>query len=172
MSRFFGSELKAGATIKPTVPEGHVLTLKQIAMPANATGKIVVTLTVDGATATVASLDPATGAYQMPMEVSVHSSQKFSLTAKGAGAVHLLGRVEETGDAELDDDDAEDFGAGDEAGPARKAAKKEADGSSDDDYSYGELEDSDLDDEALAGEETDDLDEDIDDSDDGDDDDE
>ena len=175
MSKFFGAELKAGATLQPSVPAGHVLTLKGMALPAAAKGAVTVTLEVDGAVALLANLAPAKAKYQAPLEVSFSAGQVFSLVSRGDSDVHVYGRLEPTGDAEFDDDedDGEQFAAGDDsesdnAAPVKKKAKKESEGvldaSSEGDYSYGELADSDLDDEDQVGEEADEVDESLDDS--------
>ncbi|ORC86619.1 nucleolar RNA-binding protein, partial [Trypanosoma theileri] len=158
MEGFYGVEVSAGQQVKPKIPEEHALRLTQIALPANASAAVSLIVSFQGKQFTIATLDPKKS-FQMSTDLVF--TEPLTLSATGAGCVHVTGYVQPVGndldslgshdfadDEEDDDDDEEEL----EAVPAKKMNGAVAPASDDDD---DDEEDDEDDEEAMSGDDDD-----------------
>eukprot|EP01084_Bolivina_argentea_P263909 446867_1 len=119
MEGFYGFEVQAGKDVKPKIPAENVLRVTQIALPANANGAVSVTVTYDGRTFAVGTLDAKASLFQISTDLIFGENQTVTFSAKGAGSVHVTGYLQPTADDEgmgddMDMDDEEDDMSDDE----------------------------------------------------------
>eukprot|EP00343_Euplotes_focardii_P007295 CAMPEP_0205820550 /NCGR_PEP_ID=MMETSP0206-20130828/3206_1 /ASSEMBLY_ACC=CAM_ASM_000279 /TAXON_ID=36767 /ORGANISM="Euplotes focardii, Strain TN1" /LENGTH=161 /DNA_ID=CAMNT_0053115381 /DNA_START=27 /DNA_END=508 /DNA_ORIENTATION=+ len=112
MDAFFGFELVAGKEEKPKIPGDSVLRVSQLALPAGATERITIYVTVDGKTFAIATLDPKANVYHNVVDLIFSASQGFAMSAKGKGSVHVTGYLQATGDDDFGEEDGDLAGEG------------------------------------------------------------
>ncbi len=106
LERFFGKEILGnGQPVKVAVAEGTTLHICQAALPATANGRTVLSITVDGTTFCIGTLDTNANLFQMPLELVVSAQQQLSFSAKGQSAIHISGFIEPVEDEDIDLDD-------------------------------------------------------------------
>ncbi|PWU88192.1 putative nucleolar RNA-binding protein [Trypanosoma cruzi] len=116
---FYGVEVASGQQVKPKIPEEHALRLTQLALPANASAAISLIVSFQGKQFTIATLDPKKNLFQMSTDLVF--TEPATLTATGAGCVHVTGYIQPVGndmdslngqdlsdDMDEDDDDNDD----------------------------------------------------------------
>ncbi|PWV18070.1 putative nucleolar RNA-binding protein [Trypanosoma cruzi] len=162
MEGFYGVEVASGQQVKPKIPEEHALRLTQLALPANASAAISLIVSFQGKQFTIATLDPKKNLFQMSTDLVF--TEPTTLTATGAGCVHVTGYIQPVGNdmdsfdgQDLSDDMDEDDDDNDDEDVAQRKRKTANAAHADDD----ELDEDDDDDE--EDEEDDDDDEEVDD---------
>ncbi|RNE97025.1 nucleolar RNA-binding protein, partial [Trypanosoma conorhini] len=114
MEGFYGVEVAAGKQVSLKIPEEHALRLTQLALPANASAAISLIVSFQGKQFTIATLDPKRNVFQMSTDLVF--TEPTTLTATGAGCVHVTGYVQPVGDDvdsfaghDFDDDEEEEM---------------------------------------------------------------
>ncbi|AAZ12846.1 nucleolar RNA-binding protein, putative [Trypanosoma equiperdum] len=94
MEGFYGVEVSVGEKVIPEIPEGNVLRLTQIAVPANTSDAVSLVVSLQGKEFTIASLDPVRNVSQMGIDLVIKAEQNIILSATGNGSVHVTGYIQ------------------------------------------------------------------------------